>query len=96
MRIQGLLLIRFPRRGGAKFLESCLKSWSFSPRSRPSAFMTMLSMAMVAQALLVVWEMLDLLRGMWRASDLPGWRTKYLTPFRRLLRSPQTHIGRER
>lgn len=53
-RIQVLLLIIFPLSGGDRSLDSCLKFRSFSPRLSRSAFMMMLSKAMVAQALCVV------------------------------------------
>lgn len=52
--IHSLFVIMLPRSGGERSMESCLNVRSFSPSARPSAFMIMLSKAIVAHALLVV------------------------------------------
>lgn len=54
MRIQALFVIRFPRNGGGKPMDSSLNARSLSPRSSPSAFMMIFSKAIVAHALCVV------------------------------------------
>lgn len=56
VRINVFRLSWWPRRGVLRCFVDSLKSRRFWPRSIPSAFMMMLSNAMVAHALSVVWE----------------------------------------